>query len=293
MKKIFNLMLALIVFLPFGVSAQLMNPEGISSEVNINKDGHVSVQNAKIMQFSGGTIYARLFWNEAFIRMTIKTDKKTTVTKKFGESMSISEMKISDRINIEGDLDNGSDGLVMNAISVKDLSDERGQNKISGLIIGEATSTTGYVLKTPDNKIVTLLVDGSTAIDKGTRRVGMFEVKVGNTVESAEGVFNFGTNTLQVSHMKVFIDMTQFLPRNFQGTIKSISGTSLPTTMTVGIDFRDYVVKIARDSWVWNNKKANTQISRFVVGDTVRIFGSVPESDLNVINAGIIRNLNL
>ena len=295
MKKYFLSFLFLSLFFIGNVSAaQLLNPEKINTDIVITGDGKVSIKNAKIMQFVGNTIYIRLMWEETFIRMTLKTGPNTKMTKKYGEVTSVSDMKIGDRLNIDGTLEPGPDSLTVVTSSIKNLSDERGQYKLSGTITGNASGVKGFIMKTDDGKTITLSLENNSKIIKGNRNITFYDIKVGDKIENAEGTFNFGTNIFSVSNMKVYVNLSQFSYRNFQGILKKISGTSLPVVLTITIDGKDYTVKLSEGSLVWNSKKQNTQFSRFVAGDEVRLWGAIPEGDdLYYINAEIIRNISL
>jgi len=224
--------------------------------------------------------------------MTIKTDNNASITKKYGEISSVSEIKVGDRLNIDGDLEPGPDSLTLKAISIKNVSDEREQNKFSGDVI--AVKGNGkYDLKLTDGRVIFLELNDSTYLVKGTRKINYFEIKNGDRINDAEGVFDHSSRVLKANKARIYVDMSIFQPKNFQGTLKSISGMALPTNLTVEIDGINYTVKMPADCWVWNTKREFTQLSRFVVGDTVRIWGNIPEDDLTLINAGIVRNISL
>lgn len=294
MRKIFYFISTLVFLSPFVSSAQLLNPEKINSDIKIDSSGNISAQNVKIILFAGNTIYGRLFWEEASIKMTIKTEKASSVTKKYGEPLTVAEMKVGDRINIEGYLENGTDNLTLFAKTIKNLSNEKEAGRFSGVILGKAPNTTGFILKTDAGETITLLMNSSIIVEKGTKKLGLYDIKTGDRVLEVEGVFNHANKTLDTSRIKIYIDMKAFLAKNYQGVLKSLAGTELPTTATVTVDGNDYTVKLMSNAAVMNNKRASTRLSRFVIGDNVRFYGAIPEGDdLKYVIGEVIRNLDL
>jgi hypothetical protein len=292
MKKTIILVLFLGLFLPNLSFAQPLNPEKINSDIKIDSLGNVVVQNAKITLIAGDTIYARLFWGESSIRMTIKTGKANSITKKYGELLKVSDMKVGDRINIEGYLEDGADSLTLYAKSVKNLSNEQEAGKFSGTIIGPTTG--GYNLKTDEGETIKLSMNSSVVVEKGNRTLGFYDIKTGDRVLNVEGVFNHADKTLETNRIKIYIDLSVFKARNYQGTLKSLAGVDLPTTATVTVDGQDYTVKLMAKAAVLNNKRAPTRLSRFVIGDNVRFYGAIPEGDeLRYVIGEVIRNIDL
>jgi hypothetical protein len=132
----------------------------------------------------------------------------------------------------------------------------------------------------------------STVIKKGARTIYLSEILKGDKILSVDGAYDYKTNVLSATNIQVYQDKSVFLTRNFQGTLKSISGTSLPVTAVINIDGINYDVYFANGSTVLNNAKAPTSLSRFVVGDTVRFNGTVREMNLSQIDATVFRDLN-
>ncbi|HRY62785.1 MAG TPA: hypothetical protein P5056_03390 [Candidatus Paceibacterota bacterium] len=292
MKKTIYLVLILALAVPTVSFAQLLNPEKINSDIKIDTAGNISAQNVKIIQFAGNTIYGRLFWEESSIRITVKTDK-ASITKKYGEKMAVSEMKLDDRLNVDGSLEIGTDNLTVIAKTIKNVSDQNQAGKFSGIITGPAAPY-GFLLKTDSGETITLAANSSLVVDKGNRRLGYNDIKVGDRVLEVEGVLNRANNILDAKRVKIYIDLSVFNGRNYQGILKSLSGTELPTTATVTVGGRDYTVKLGAKTSVLNNKKYATKLSRFVIGDTVRFYGAIPEGDdMYYVIGEVIRNLEL
>ena len=59
------------------------------------------------------------------------------------------------------------------------------------------------------------------------------------------------------------------------------------------IDGKVYTVNLAQTTLVLNKVRSAALLSRFVVGDTVRIYGRIEEVDEPIIDAEILRNISL
>ena len=83
-----------------------------------------------------------------------------------------------------------------------------------------------------------------------------------------------------------------FAPRNFEGTLKSISGTTLPATLVVTVSGTDYTVYLAKTTVVLKKNRSAATLGRFVVDDTVRFYGAIRQANFTEIDAEIVRDLN-
>lgn len=90
----------------------------------------------------------------------------------------------------------------------------------------------------------------------------------------------------------MYQDKSIFVERNFQGTLKSVSTVVLPATLVVTVGATDYTVYLADSSSVLRNNRKPTTLSRFVVGDTVRFYGAIRETNFEEIDAEVVRDLN-
>ncbi|MBV9159817.1 MAG: hypothetical protein JO019_04445, partial [Candidatus Kaiserbacteria bacterium] len=109
-------------------------------------------------------------------------------------------------------------------------------------------------------------------------------------VLSAPGTYDYGSNTLAASALTIFQAKDVFVSKNFQGTLKALAGTNLPTTLTVTIDGVDYTVYLTAKTSILNNKKASVGLYRFAAGDTVRLYGKIRETNLSEIDAEVVRD---
>lgn len=120
----------------------------------------------------------------------------------------------------------------------------------------------------------------------------------GDTVVLADGVYDYSRNTLSASDIVVFQSKENFQPRNFEGKLKSIDGTSAPTILVVTIAGEDYTVMISSSTKVLKKNRSLVKLARFVVGDTVRFYGAIKENDKIlydklIVPAEVVRNTSL
>ena len=92
--------------------------------------------------------------------------------------------------------------------------------------------------------------------------------------------------------MEVYQDKAVFKAQNFQGTLKSLSGTALPASAVITVGKSDYTVYLPASAKVMSKNRAATTLQRFTAGDTVRFYGSIRQTNLQEIDAEILRNLN-
>ncbi len=264
------------------------------SEIYINKDGKISIVGAKIIQFAGSTIYARVIWGNAFIRIMLKTNQNTAITRRYGESIKVSNLASGDYLSVEGSLESNSDSLSIVASTIKDLSDLTQQNNFSGTITSIDSSYNSFYMSSNTLGSIKVVLSPSTSITLGSRIVDAYHLKVGNKIISATGIYDYGTNTLKTDKMTVYLDMSIFKARNYSGTLKSMSSKTLPSTLIVTIGSKDYTVKLSANTWVINNKRKTIYLSRFLEGDSVVFYGALQETDEPIIdNVEIIRNASL
>jgi len=280
--------LAQVIFSDSDFNLNSPNPE-----IYINKAGKISIVGAKVMQFVGTTIYVRVIWQSSFMRVTVKTDQSTAITRRFGETIKLSNIVAGDYLSLEGALESNSDSLSLLAANIKNLSDQKQQNNFSGTITS-LDSSNKFTLKTTSGDFIQLSILPTTEISLGSRIVDSAHVKVGDKIMSTSGVYNYADKNFQVEKMKVYIDMNIFKPKNFKGVLKTAPEKNLPTSMVVTINSKDYTVKLSNDTQIINNKRKNIALSRFVEDDNIVLYGAIQESDTPIIdNVEIVRNASL
>ena len=129
-------------------------------------------------------------------------------------------------------------------------------------------------------------------IQKGARTISAGELAVGDKVLSSSGSFDYATKIFTASDMEVYQDKSLFKAQNFQGTLKSLSGTALPASAVITVGKTDYIIYLAASAKVMSKSRVATTLQRFTAGDTVRFYGAIRQANLQEIDAGIIRNLN-
>ena len=138
----------------------------------------------------------------------------------------------------------------------------------------------------------TVRVGASTPIKKGARSVLFTDIAVGDKVLSVSGTYDYETGVLTATALEIFQDKTIFTPRNFEGTLKSISGTTLPATLVVTVAGTDYTVYLAKGASVLKKNRSAATLGRFVVDDAVRFYGAIRQANFTEVDAEVVRDLN-
>lgn len=285
MKKIKILGLVLF-FIPFYTHA-------LSSGVHITKDGNVVISQAKIMQLAGNSFYARLYWDEAYVRFLIKTGNNTKFLRGTGEATTLSEVSMGDVVDLVGKLESGGDSLIVVASSIKNSSVQKQGEILSGKVTSVDLPNRLFYLNTKNNGIVTIKTTFETVFTKGSRTLDLEHVKVGDTITKTAGDYDIPTKTLLARTVLTYVDPNYYKAKNFQGTLTELSSTSLPGSIKIKIDGLIYTVNLTDKTLVWNKTKSSVVLNRFVTGDTIRAYGTIREVDEPIIDAEIIRNINL
>jgi len=271
-------------------------PFGSTLEVHINDNGTVSIQGARVEQISGTTIFCKVYWGVSFIRVTVRTNDKTTFEKRFGQTIALNELSIGDFISVTGTLFEGSNSLDVVARSVKDWSLQTLEENFSGTITELGTSTpetTSFVFNSKTRGKITLLVGPTVSVSRGNLTISTASLGVGTKITSATGVYNNLKKTLDAKTVRVYQDMSIFKPRNFEGVIKSVDGGSTPVAMVVTAGGVDYTLSLSDGVTIVNNKRQTISIARFIKGDKVRFYGSIREVTPHIVDVSVLRNVSL
>ena len=261
----------------------------IVSDLQIKPDGTFSGKNLTVVQVAGKNVFGRATWGQAFVRITMLMNASTTVKKAHGEPAEIRDIAEGDLLDVEGALVSGADSVMINAKTVRDISLEKTGKTISGTVT--SINYNGLVFVVGRNSAsTTVQVSASTPLKKGVRSIEFATIKSGDTVSAVEGVYDYRTNTLSASRVEIYQDTKVFAPRNFEGVLKTTS-SSLPATLTVSVGEKEYTVSLQANATILNKAKSKTALSRFVVGDTVRFFGSIRQSNMSEIDADTVRDL--
>ncbi len=269
---------------------------GSTVELHVMDNGHVKIEGAQIDKIAGSTFYTKIYWGQTSLRITVRTNASTVFTKHYGGTMPLSDVAEGDFISLEGDFYTGSSVLDVTASSVKDWSAQKESDTFTGTISAvTATTPPGFILSRIGQPQVIVMVSPTTQITRGN--ISSATLAAGDTVLSVIGTFDHLNNTLAADSVKLYQDMSVFAPRNFEGKIVSVSGTSLPVQVvfstTENGKMKQYTAVIPANASVLNAKRIPASIGRFLVGDSIRIYGAIRETSQMTVDAQIIRNLNL
>jgi len=295
-KKIATSLFFVLFIVPtFFLRAETTNlvSEKPQRSVTITNAGTVSIKGAQVLQLAGPTFFTRIYWGDVFLRVIIRTDSGAKLTRYSGAPATLGEIAVGDYLNVEGRLTASASTLDVTANEVRNWSLKTDQSRFSGKITALASDGTQATMRTKTNSLITLHFSATTTITKGNLTIPVSRLRVGDSVLSAEGTYTIPTSVLEVENMKIYQDVSIYKPRNFSGIWKGAQNTTLPTSVIVTIGGVDYTVYLSLKSQVWNNLKSPTALSRFLSGDTVRLYGQLRESLNPVIDAEIIRNTKL
>ncbi|MFZ2621327.1 MAG: DUF5666 domain-containing protein [Minisyncoccia bacterium] len=288
MKKITPALLAIFLFVPL-IYAQAFSGSGI----NVTKDGLANITDTKVMMIAGSTLYTRMYWGEAYVRLLIRTNKNTKFFRGTGEPTTIGEISEGDYLDVSGQLD-GSSTLTLTATSVKNSSVQKKQNTFSGKVLSVDLSGNRFVLNEKSGNIITVVATSTTRFVKGNRVLDLAHIIPGDTITKVAGDYNITTKTIVADSVVIYVNLDDYKPKNFQGILKGVDGTTIPTSITVLIDGKLYTVNITSKTNILNKNRGSVSLNRFVIDDIIRIYGAVREVDEPIIDEVlIVRNLNL
>jgi len=264
------------------------------SDIHIKPDGTFSATNVVVYQKAGtSNFFSRVTWGDAYVRVTVLANKDTVITKAHGETATVGDIREKDVLDVEGKLSSGEGALTINATRIRDTSLQVESKTLSGTVVGVNPDNSSFVLSNQTfGATTTVILSSSVPIQKGARAISLGDISSGDRILSVSGSYDYPKNAFSATSMEVYQDKTMFTARNFQGTLKSISATILPATLTVEVGTTDYTVYIAEGSDIWNSRRKPASLSRFVAGDTVRFYGTIRETNFEEIDAEIVRDLN-
>jgi hypothetical protein len=268
-------------------------PKDVVIEMQINKDGLVDVHGAKIVQILGTTLQTRIIFGDTFLRMIVKMNSKSKLVRKYGEIMPFSDLKVGDYIDVMGGIETSGDTFAITASTTRNLLDYTQKNEFFGSFMSFSTSSDSFYLNTASQGVVTVVIGTTTQLLKGTRLMSPYYLRPGDFITSVTGIYNFKNKNLISDIIKVPIDMTQFKPRNFEGVIDQMTSTVLPTTFIATIEGKRFELVLSDKTSVLNNKRQSTSLKRFVVGDKIRVYGGLRETDTPIVDVEVVRNISL
>lgn len=138
----------------------------------------------------------------------------------------------------------------------------------------------------------TVLADANTQfINHFDGRTMLAEIKVGDMISFRGQLVTTGTGlSVQAETLKDWSLQARLRPQLFEGTLKTMSGTTLPAVLTVTIDAVDYTVNAAANISILNNVWLTTSLAQLHVGDHVRLYGTVTGT---TIQASVVRDTSV
>jgi hypothetical protein len=261
-------------------------------DFHIDKYGKVTIRQAKVFQVAGTTYYLRYYVGTAFLRILLKTDDKTKVYRKFGDEITLDQIKAGDILNIDGTVETGSDTLSVVATKISNFSNQKAVSSFTGTIVGTGSTYGSFVLKTK-NDTITINTGTTTQIRKGNRIITPDLVRNGDQIVDTAGTFDYATKTLDARVVQVYVDMKTFNARNFEGKLKSVNNSGELPTLVVSTEGKDYRVFLKKPLIILNKAKNPVSIKRYLEGDTVRVYGAIREAEEPIIDAEVVRNVDL
>ncbi len=285
MKKLSIAILGLAAFL--GTTAH-------AAEINVTKTGTATISGAKVMQIVGNTFFTRLYWGDSFARFTVRANTDTKFFRATGEATTIAEISEGDILDATGILEPQSSSLTMNAATIKNSSVLKEQAALSGTVISVDTSDARqFLLSSKDRGVVMVNTASTTQFIKGSRAIDLDHVRAGDRITKVIGDYDLAAKKIAARTVLVYIDSNIFKPRNFTGKLVEAPSSPDATILKITINKTTYTVNLDPKVLILNNKKNPTTLQRFVIGDTIRFYGAIREVDDPIIDAEVVRNLNL
>lgn len=262
--------------------------------ISISDKGEVKVKNIVVFQIAGSTFFARTYWDQAFVRWTIRTNGDTNLVKRFGGNAKLSEISVGDVLNVDGSLLSGADSLNINATVIRDMTLEKEDGSFSGRVTRVDTSASSFVMTADSGQAITIHMGSSVSVKKGVISIPLSKVNPGDVAIFVSGSYHEPTETIEATNVEIYQTPELFKRKNYQGILKSLGGSAdLPATIVVTIGGVDYSVVLDSKAQVLSANKKTKKLQRFVVGDTVRLYGAIREAEQTTIDVEIIRNLDL
>ncbi len=262
---------------------------GSTLEVHIFNNGSVLARGAKITGIDNGVISAETVLGGATLDWVINTDSAKYI-RKFGGVSDVSELAVGDIISFHGMLIKTTSALTVNADTIKDWSIQRKEANFEGTVKSVDSGNKTFVLTSDDRGDITVMVGTSTVIKNGDTTGVFADIKVDAEV-SARGVWNTLSNQLSATVVKIHSADSNSNDNEKEvlgGTLKSIAGTTIPTTLVMTTKDKDYTVKITADTAVLGKYWLKTDLTTFKVGDKIQAYGT--KTDLTI-DATVVRDL--
>lgn len=289
MTKIASLLVGVFLMTSFPLAGFAATP----SEIHIRPDGSFTATNVVVYQKAGDrNFFCRITWDKVYVRVVVLINDSTVITKKHGERASGKEIQEGDVLDVEGILSGGEGSFNVTAKKIRDTSLTAESKSIAGTVLSIDSGKNTFILKNKTFGTTTVAVSSTTTIQKGIRTISFSEIVKGDEITSSYGTYDYNTRTLVSTLITVYQNPAVFQTKLYEGTLKSIAGTSLPTSLVVTVSGTDYIVYLSEKTTVLNNARTATSLTRFVVGDKIRLNGTLRKSNLSEIDATVVRDTN-
>jgi len=264
---------------------------GTTQEVHISNNGKTLVRGAKVTAVSGSGFTATNIWGSASESWTVQTDGSTEFMRRYGGASSLSEISAGDIVSFSGNLDQTASAFSVKASVVKDWSVQKENSTVSGTV--SSVTAASFLLHTANRGDVTVSLAASSTVMKDGSAIAFSDIKAGDRISSASGVLDNVNHTLVANKVVVYVNKALLEKRTFQGTLKSVAGTTLPTTLVVTVGSSDYTVNVPAGISVVNKNWLAITLDKFVVGNTIRFYGAPEVNSPMTVDATIVRDASI
>ena len=118
-------------------------------------------------------------------------------------------------------------------------------------------------------------------------------LRVGDGISNTSGDYNIASKTFAADSMTIYLNMDLFKPKLFIGKLAEVPTGAGATSIKVTIDNIVHTIVLNNKTLIIRENRGVAALARFVLGDTIRIWGTLREADEPVIDAEVVRNINL
>ncbi len=266
---------------------------GSTLEVHITHAGGVLARGAKVTAVGTSSITASQTWGSYVSVWTVNVVPSTDFYRRFGGASTLSEVHIGDYISFSGMLDTAQPQGTVNAKVIKDFSVQKTNSTFSGSVISRNASTTSFVLSTKERGTVTVNLSASTIVKKESAAATFSDITVGDKISKATGVWDNALNTLSASQVVIYVDQHLLNKRTFEGILGSSTGSTTPTTFSYTVGSKVYTVNVTSSTALMSSSWNPITVSLLHAGDKVRVYGAVQASNMNMIDAYVVRDTSV
>jgi hypothetical protein len=265
-----------------------MPPVGSQVEFSVRNNGAAKLSGLKVTSISGSTLVGEAAFTTGKLNVTVTTDSNTKFFRRFESAASLSQLSVGDYITVSGTLSVSGNAFTLAAKTVQDNSIQFRTGTTFNGSVTSVTSSSTFVLASKDQGALVVTTNGATKIYLNNALVTGSQVVVGSNV-TVTGLFNNAARTVLADTVHIKSNaMTQ--KTIFEGTLKSVSSTTVPASVTVTISGKDMTVNVPVGISIVNARYLPTTLSTFKAGDKVRIYGMVNATNNLVIDASILRD---